>query len=103
MSGLDGLTAADFAAACDEPFHLAAEVDGLDPLAFTLEAVEPLGDHIPEGATRRPFSLAFRGPRSPELRQGTYPLRHATLGTLDIFVVPVARDEHGVRYEAVFG
>lgn len=103
MSALDGLTVADFAAARAEPFQLATELDGLDPLALTLDAVEALGDGIPAGATRQPFSLAFRGPVSPELRQGTYPLRHATLGLLDVFVVPVGRDEHGVRYEAVFG
>ena len=48
------------------------------------------------------FTLLFRGPLEPVLPQAIYPLENARLGHLDVFVVPVGRDEGGVSYEAVF-
>jgi len=50
----------------------------------------------------RPFSLVFRGPRSPVAVQRIYQLEHATLGTFDLFLVPIGPDERGMQYEAVF-
>jgi SAM-dependent methyltransferase len=53
-------------------------------------------------AQRAPFSLVFHGPRQPRLEQQIYPLLHAALGRLEIFLVPV--DGHGpaVTYQAIF-
>jgi hypothetical protein len=51
---------------------------------------------------REPFSLVFRGPRSPYARQGTYRLEHDGLGSLSLFLVPIGPDAAGMRYEAVF-
>ncbi len=48
------------------------------------------------------FSLFFHGPQTPFMPQATYQLRHAELGALEIFLVPVARDQDGFEYEAVF-
>jgi hypothetical protein len=48
------------------------------------------------------FSLIFRGAGDRGLPQGTWRLDHAALGALDIFLVPVGRDERGWYYEAVF-
>ena len=48
------------------------------------------------------FSLLFHGPQSPFMPQSIYKLQHAELGTLEIFLVPVARDQDGFEYEAVF-
>jgi len=48
------------------------------------------------------FSIVFRGPVGRMLPQGTYTLTHGRLGEQDIFIVPVARDEQAVSYEAVF-
>jgi uncharacterized protein DUF6916 len=63
-------------------------------------------DAYPEqpGAPRvRPFTLVFAGPLSPALEQGIHRLEHPALGTLDIFLVPIASDVPGSRaYEAVF-
>lgn len=55
-----------------------------------------------KGEDRQPFRLEFRGPVDPVLAQRIYALAHPTLGTHDVFLVPVARDEEGTRYEAVF-
>ena len=51
---------------------------------------------------RDPFSLIFVGPGEPMLPQAIYALTHADLGVLEIFVVPIAGDAEGVRYQAIF-
>jgi uncharacterized protein DUF6916 len=53
-------------------------------------------------APRRPFALLFRGPAQPLLPQGTYAFEQATIGPLAIFVVPIAQDDEGTSYEAIF-
>lgn len=60
------------------------------------------GGRGPDGRPRRQFSLDFRGPRDPVLAQATYAVRHDELGTLELFLVPVGRDEDGTSYEAAF-
>jgi hypothetical protein len=54
--------------------------------------------------TRTAFSLFFSGPPAPHLPQGTYPMRHEVFGdeAEQIFLVPVARNQSGFVYEAVF-
>jgi len=56
------------------------------------------GPHAP----RPPFSLLFQGPADPLLPQATYRFEHASLGVMEIFIVPLGRDEHGTTYEAFF-
>lgn len=48
------------------------------------------------------FALEFLGPPDPVLPQATYLFSHASLGTHDMFIVPVGRDAGGTRYEAIF-
>jgi hypothetical protein len=48
------------------------------------------------------FSAFFKGPTEPHLAQNTYSLQHDQMGEFPIFLVPIARDEQGVRYEAVY-
>ncbi|PRC95008.1 DUF6916 family protein [Solimicrobium silvestre] len=48
------------------------------------------------------FSLFFTGPHTDQLGQGTYTLTHASLPEHAIFLVPVAKTEHGYRYQACF-
>ena len=48
------------------------------------------------------FSLFFLGPPEAPAWQGMYHLTHDQLGALEVFLVPVGRDQAGVRYEAVF-
>jgi hypothetical protein len=56
----------------------------------------------PHSRRAEPFSLLFRGPRSPILPQSIYDLVHPALGTLKIFLVPVQPSGDGAEYEAVF-
>ena len=67
-------------------------------VAFTLLETKPLNTH--EGASRTAFSLLFRSPVPAP--QGTYALLHDSIGRLEIFLVPIAKDGQGVQLEAVF-
>ena len=68
-------------------------------VTMDLGLVEVLDASTPRQAS---FSLFFRGPHEPLLPQQIYPLEHDQLGRLDLFIVPVKRDEGGLYYEAVF-
>jgi hypothetical protein len=48
------------------------------------------------------FSVFFDGPDEVQLPQGVYSLSHDQMGEFEIFLVPIARNESGFRYEAVF-
>lgn len=81
-------------------------VDDSSSVEAELEAVEPGGAQAADAARaagrREPFSLVFRGPVEPVLPQRIYRLEHPELGELELFLVPVAQDADGTRYEAVF-
>jgi hypothetical protein len=55
-----------------------------------------------ETPRQRMFSLIFRGPLEQPLEQGLCPLTHEEMGSEEMFLVPVAREADGFRYEAVF-
>ena len=48
------------------------------------------------------FSLLLVGPSEPRLNQQTFGIEHKEMGSFDLFLVPVAADEEGASYEAVF-
>jgi hypothetical protein len=86
--GLDGPLLVEAAATAP-----AAEV------ALTVESVDALPAHRMREA---PFSLALRGPQAPALAQGTYLVGHPRLGHVRLFLVPIAQDAQGMRYEVTF-
>lgn len=73
-------------------------LDASSILSLELLQVEPTAS-LHNG---RPFSLVFRGPRTPVMMQRIYALDHETLGSFDLFLVPIGPDEQGMRYEAIF-
>jgi len=92
---LGELTLADFEPCVGDVFAIAEpEAVGLVLESATLVAERPGG--------REPFSLVFAGPREPLLAQSIQRLEHAGLGALEIFVVPIGRDEAACTYEAIF-
>jgi hypothetical protein len=78
------------------PFMLEHESLGIIPLE--LVSVSDLR----ETRRQRMFSILFRGPLEAPFQQGIFPLKHGTLGNASLFLVPVAREADGMRYEAVF-
>jgi len=51
---------------------------------------------------RTPFSLIFQGPADTFFPQSIYPLEHEAFGTLDLFIVPIGKEEEGFLYQAIF-
>jgi hypothetical protein len=83
------------------------EVDPAHTLETILVAAVGLGEaarppDARQATRRRPFSLVFRGPCDAVLPQRIYRLRHDSIGTFNLFLVPIGPDDAGMRYEAVF-
>ncbi|MCU7916917.1 MAG: hypothetical protein KZQ88_15650 [Candidatus Thiodiazotropha sp. (ex Dulcina madagascariensis)] len=71
-------------------------------LPLMLIDVESVGKPYKEGA-RQPFSLMFVADATDGvLRQGVYPVEHATLGKKDIFLIPRGVEKNQCLYEAVY-
>lgn len=75
---------------------------GTNSLPLTLANAQPIPGTALPGVRREPFSLLFRSASAVLLPQKIYRLSNHTLGVLDIFLVPVARDREGIVYQAVF-
>ncbi|HEY3350730.1 MAG TPA: hypothetical protein VGM13_13220 [Thermoanaerobaculia bacterium] len=93
------LTFSDFSGRVGEGFRVSVADEAI---VLTLADVTSLARANHPGPRRAPFSLIFRGPFRPQLVQRIWPLEHAALGTLDIFLVPIGPDAEGMQYEAVF-
>ncbi|UGY18288.1 DUF6916 family protein [Bradyrhizobium septentrionale] len=68
-------------------------------LALKLAKVESAGNSGRPGGA---FSLLFAGPKGAWLPQAIHPVRHPTLGVMEIFLVPVGPLADGNGYQAVF-
>jgi hypothetical protein len=97
---LQDLTPASFEAHQGTPFHIHYGAEA--PLEAVLQEVKRLEPH--PGTRPEPFSVFFRGPRTPVLPQQIYRLTHDRMEALEIFLVPVGPDlkAGGMLYEAVF-
>ena len=87
-----------FAACLNQDFEIVFP-DGTLPVKL-LEAKQ-WGPDQPANV-RQPFAVTFRIDRSLRLPQGTYKIRHAQLGEMEIFLVQVAADANSSTLEAVF-
>jgi hypothetical protein len=47
------------------------------------------------------FSLIFNGPLDSYLEQAIYSFEHDGIGTFEMFIVPIGKDEDGFKYQAV--
>lgn len=92
------LTIEAFSPAVGETFKVGGEEGATVDLLLVEATPQDAGPHAP----RPPFSLLFQGPADPFLPQATYRFQHGALGVLEIFIVPLGRDEHGSVYEAFF-
>jgi hypothetical protein len=90
---MNNLRLDDFATGAVYDVHAA---DAVHP--FMLAKGQELSDSGREGGS---FRLEFLGPADPVLPQAIYRFVKGDAGH-DIFIVPVARDAGGVRYEAIF-
>ena len=95
---LQDLTPASFEAHLGTPFRI--HYGGESPLEAVLYEVKRHEPH--PGPRNEPFSAYLRGALRPILPQSIYRVEHETMGTLEIFLVPIGPDAQGMRYEAVF-
>ncbi len=103
---LEDVTIATFSDHVEEEFT--ATIDGQPVSAVLVETKRlPVSSNAdewgaqPEKRGREPFALVFRMPVN--VPQGMYPISHATVGEIGaLFLVPIARDEYGWYYEAIF-
>lgn len=93
------LTLQHFAGCIGQAFDLSV---GESTVPLTLAEATPGAAQVMPGMRRMPFALLFRSSSAVVLPQQIYRLKNASLGTLDIFLVPVARDRQGIVYQAVF-
>ena len=98
----DLLQSADFQSQLDQIFSIHLDPEGATTIDLQLVSVTELGAATGTG-TRAPFSLHFLGPVSQQyLQQHTYQMVNETLGTLEIFIVPLGAEAGRMRYEAIF-
>jgi hypothetical protein len=92
---MTGVTQGDFESAVGESW----DVDGPEgTVPLRLEAVQPLPRAMRDEGT---FRLEWSGPGDLALPQGTYGFSRGGERS-DIFIVPIARMEDRIRYEALF-
>ena len=85
-----------FAAVLGSPFTLTAE--GGQTVDIELAEVSEWR----ETPANRSFSILFVVPEPYRVEQGLYDLENATLGTMQLFLVPVAMPNEPAQLEAVF-
>jgi len=90
----------DFAERVGDEFVI--DEKGLAGTALTLTEAEPLRATWSKPGQRPPFSLIFVGKHPQILEQRLYRFDLAGIGKVDIFLVPVGKDENGVSYQALF-
>ena len=93
------LTEQEFSRHLNSTFQLKLEDHTLELILVEVKAYMP-GKNEQAGMER--FSIYFDGPSDHRLPQQLYHLEHPDMGSLDLFLVPVAGDEKKLRYEAVF-
>lgn len=94
----DDLSHDHFAPLVGDTFVLRAADGQIDA-----ELIEASADgDSPAPGLRAPFSLTWQGPPAPALQQGIHEIQHPVLGEHVIFLVPIARTDAGMQYQAVF-
>ncbi|MGB7450675.1 MAG: hypothetical protein WBM36_00950 [Lysobacterales bacterium] len=88
----------DFSSLGDEAISLREASSGLS-FSASLGTVETLKSH---GPREDAFSVSFLVSTPENLEQGIYEFDHPYKGSVEIFLVPVARRENHLELEAVF-
>jgi hypothetical protein len=96
---LDSLNDADFTTRIGETFRMRLNAE--EWLDLVLAEVHA-HTYAPPNQKRRGFSLTFRSALPKAAPQATYTVKHAEMGTMDVFLVPVGPKDGGMCYEAVF-
>lgn len=77
-------------------------VEAPRPLDLELHEVQSYESREHGNRIMERYSLFFYGPGDMLLNQGTYTFEHPSMGELQLFTVPIGKDDRGLRYEVVF-
>lgn len=94
---LDHLTSESLSGQLNTKFRLSVEPEKI--VEVELVEVSDRGDAAGQAEC---FSAFFRGPLDHVLPQRTYAMEHEQLGSFELFIVPIRKDNEGFYYEAVF-
>lgn len=94
------LTLDHFARHVDETFSAVMNEGEIPFVLVEARALNP--SQVLPGAARVPFSLLFRNGSAFLFPQQTYLMRHAEIGEMGILLVPIAREQAGFLYQAIF-
>ncbi|HEY6308180.1 MAG TPA: hypothetical protein VI488_17170 [Candidatus Angelobacter sp.] len=83
-----------------EQLHTSFKVQAGDSAPVVLELTEVNEPATPPNIEF--FSLLFRGPVAPRLRQQIHRFEHDKLGEFDLFLTVIGADEAGTSYEVIF-
>ena len=78
------------------------EHDLPQPVELKLVSVTPRVNEPTEQAGMERFSVLFSGPLDFYLPQQTYRMVHPDMGEFEIFLVAIAKESDGFKYEAVY-
>ncbi|HEV7743369.1 MAG TPA: hypothetical protein VGO56_00095 [Pyrinomonadaceae bacterium] len=78
------------------------DLDGENSVELELTEVKGYVSKHQEQSGMERFSIYFQGPAEPQLPQKLYSFQHAQMGSFEMFIVPIARNGEGFRYESVF-
>jgi hypothetical protein len=90
----------DFADKVGNVFTIREE--DLPAIALTLKEAVLLNPAFAPKGLRPPFSLIFLAENPRVLPQRLYRMAHDGLGEVTIFLVPLAKNDSGVTYQATF-
>lgn len=98
------LTEDEFSKHLNTKFRVKLEVPALGDRTVDVELVQVKGyaKKAEEHSGMERFSLYFQGPADVHMAQHGYTLQHEAMGEFEIFLVPIAKNDHGFQYEAVF-
>lgn len=89
-------TKEEFSEHIDSIFEMRLDDD--QPCEITLVGVT----EVISNAVQENFTVLFRAPVDAPPKQGIYRLDHKHLAPVELFLVPVKKDESGLYFEAVF-
>jgi hypothetical protein len=93
-------TQAEFEANLNTRFLI--KTDSPQPIELKLIEVSHHQSDVHPRPDMERFSVFFSGPVDVFLPQSLYSLSHEKMGEFDIFLVPIARESDGYRYEAIY-
>jgi Domain of unknown function (DUF6916) len=99
-SSLQALGAGDFEPRRGETFRMRTTGGTEDLVLLEVARLAPATEA--PGGRRGAFSLVFRSPLASHVPQAMYTLEHASLGALELFLVPIGPRDGGMCYEAIF-